>query len=580
MPSKQSRPQRPQFALMLMVLMTAFPVLQARAQSTEIEQAARQADQLRRQQQEQIARDKAAVSPASRPPEGADLKALAPKADASKAGQGCHEIRAVRILGGDQMMLSDQQRITDPFAQRCLGVSDIEQLLGAITKYYIDRGFITTRAYLPAQDLSTGQLDIQVIEGRIEKIILEDGDRRSLRPGTLLPREGALLNLRDIEQGIDQANKLASNNATLDIQPGQLPGGSVVVIKNEPGRPWHVNLSVDNQGSKSTGRTEMGATVSVDNLLSFNEFLMYTHRQSVPGDRTRQQSISDSISAALPLGYVTLTGSASSSGYVSTIHAPSGADLQTRGTSMTSALGIERLMFRDQNSRFTLGATLTRKAARNYLAGQFLGVSSRTLSVLDTEATYSWAGASSFLEVSLGYSNGLTGAGALRDPDNLPDTAPRAQFNKLRYGYQYIQPFSVGEHRFSFSSNLTGQSGNQVLYGSEQISIGGLYSVRGFVDNTLSGDKGFYVRNELSFNTSVKMAGQALPLRLFVGLDHGRVSNRVSGIPEGSLTGMALGASTNWRGLSAEISATRGLSKPSFMSFEPTQFWLRIGFSF
>jgi hemolysin activation/secretion protein len=148
------------------------------------------------------------------------------------------------------------QEIDARYAGHCLGVNEITQIMGLVTRDYIERGYVTTRAYLPAQDLHTGTLLIDVVEGVIEQLKQDDGAAR-LPLNTSFPAgAGQLLNLRDLEQGIDQLNRLQSNNATLDIQPGSQPGGSNVVIHNQPSRPVHLFVSYDNQGSVSTGANQ------------------------------------------------------------------------------------------------------------------------------------------------------------------------------------------------------------------------------------------------------------------------------------------------------------------------------------
>ena len=77
------------------------------------------------------------------------------------------------------------------------------------------------RAYLPQQDLSGGRLEIVVIEGKVSAIEVEDGDQQSISLGNVAPFiEGKALNLRDLEQALDQINRLASNSATVDTLHG------------------------------------------------------------------------------------------------------------------------------------------------------------------------------------------------------------------------------------------------------------------------------------------------------------------------------------------------------------------------
>lgn len=475
---------------------------------------------------------------------------------------------------------STRAALTDRLQGQCLGVAEIETLMSEITRFYIERGYVTTRAYLPAQDLSQGTLTLAVIEGRVEKISLDDGDRRSVNTRTLFPDVGEVLNLRDLEQGVDQINQLASNNATLDLLPGSQPGTTVVLIKNEPKKPWRVNLSGDNQGSPSTGKTQLGLSVSVDNLFNLNEAWLLTHRRAHPHDRDRKDSTSDSLNVSVPFGYTTAYFSASRSDYVSAFTASSGAELQSRGDSETVSATVERVMSRTQNSRLTLGGTLGRKSARNYLDDQFLAVSSRALTVLDLELGYWRAGTWGVVQSAVSYSQGLGILNALKDPGGLPGEAPRAQFGKWGWTLNYNRPFELGTQSFSWSTSLVAQVSNDVLYGSEQMLIGGIYTVRGFVNSTLSGDHGFYVRNDLSWLTQLPLGSDRRPMRLFLGLDHGRVKNKVAGIPQGALTGAAIGASVFWPWMSLELSASKPVRHPSFLADEPTRVWFRLNFSF
>jgi hemolysin activation/secretion protein len=47
---------------------------------------------------------------------------------------------------------------------------------------------------------------------------------------------------------------------------------------------------------------------------------------------------------------------------------------------------------------------------------------------------------------------------------------------------------------------MDSQISKDTLFGSEQFSVGGYYSVRGFRENYISGDHGYYFRNKANFN--------------------------------------------------------------------------------
>lgn len=558
------------------LLAAAFSLPAAAQAQTAADAAARQADILQRQNQQRIERDIDAAKPRERAAPGIDTSTLIPKTDASAAGKKCHAISHIAFDGAPNLSASVRDALVRKFSGQCLGVAEIEDILGAVTKDYIVRGFITTRAYLGPQDLGRGRLTITVLEGLLESIELDEGAKRSINPRNVFPAAGGLLNLRDIEQGLDQVNKLSSNSAQLDIQPGAKAGASRVVIRNTPGRPFHAGLSADNQGSEATGRNQVGVTLSADRLLGWNELLLYTFRRAQPHDMARKGAESHSLTAIAPLGYSTLSYSGSRSRFVNMIAVPSGDELQLRGASQSHAFKFERLVYRDQSTRESLSATLTVKDSTNYLAGNLLGVSSRKLSVLDLVSSTSTALGGGALSLDAGYARGLRVGGALADVAELPDDAPHAQFGKFTLGLNYHLPFEIGGVNAGWSAQVTGQYAQHTLYGSEQLLIGGLYSVRGFVDNTLSGDHGWYARNELSLRPLLTLGRQAVPLRLYGAFDVGRVKSRAADMPEGLLSGLAAGVTVSWKGCTLDVSATRALRLPAAMQREGTQAWVRL----
>ncbi|HEY0975120.1 MAG TPA: ShlB/FhaC/HecB family hemolysin secretion/activation protein [Solimonas sp.] len=554
------------------------PVL-AVAQSVppgDLGEAARRAEQLQREellrQQQQFQNDRQS----ERPP--TQIEIAPPPVTASPADSVCLPVERVSVEGVSLLPADEVDPVLRRYEQRCLGVADIERLLGEITMQYMTRGYITARAYLPAQDLTTGALRLQVIEGKVEQLVLEDGGRRSIRFGNVLPNVvGEPLNLRDFEQALDQLNRLASNNARFDLRPGSEAGNSIVVITNEPRRRWTPTLSYDNQGSESTGRDQLGVNLAVDRPLGLNDFISLTHRRAVPYDADRKASQSNSLTYMLPYGYSTFSLNVSQSTYDSAIAASSGGSLKTSGESNAGALRADYLAYRNQRARAGIYGNLARKSSKNYLEGTLIGVSSRTLSVADIGGTYSTALGGGALSLDLAYSRGLPILGALDDPGFLPSRAPRAQFDAFRLNASYLYPFTLVGQRWQWSSQFNGQLTPHSLYGSEQLLIGSLYTVRGFMRNTLSGDNGFYSRNDLSVSLPLDFGG-LIPglLRPYVALDYGQVSNRVSGVPEGDLAGAAAGLAYQSRHVRADVFYSHAVAKPDAMPSEGGVTYFRL----
>lgn len=545
------------------------------ATPADIAAANRQAEQLQRETQErakqQLEKDRRSV----RPPSHLEVPAVQVQ---ERQPSTCRAIREVRIKGVTLLKPAIVAGLSGRYSNRCLGVNEIEQLLAEITNAYIAEGYVTVRAYLPQQDLSTQMLEITVVEGKVEKIQINDSGKGSISIANVAPGVvGEAFNLRDFEQALDQVNRLASNNASFDILPGTEPGDSIVVLNNTPARTVRANLTYDNQGSNPTGKEQAGFTMSFDDLLDINDFLSLTHRRANPYYPSDRSSASNSLTYVVPHGYATYTLSLSRSDYSSRLAAPSGSRLLSEGDSSQIGLRYDRVVYRSQKSRWNLAAGLTNKESRSFLENVLLGVSSRRLSILDLDSSYTTNMAGGSLTLDFGYAQGLDRFNALQDMPNLPATAPRAQFGKIKYGAGFNLPFQLVGLNANFSSQLSGQQAMNVLYGSEQASIGGIYTVRGFVNNSLSGDDGYYLRNDLGLRIPVAIQnGPAASLRPYIALDHGKVRNRVSGVPQGELTGMAAGLSLSFGVATLDVFHGWGIYQPSFLQPEGSSTFFRL----
>ncbi|MDR6676981.1 hemolysin activation/secretion protein [Pseudomonas psychrotolerans] len=201
----------------------------------------------------------------------------------------CFTIQHIELKGAEHLSAQDQATLTQPYIGQCLGVNQLNALLKTITDHYIGRGYVTSRAYLPQQDLAKGTLTILVVEGKLE----------SLKPAAgsgLTPRElmqtfpgapGELLNLRELEQMVDQLNRLPSNQVQMDLVPGKAVGGSDVAVKNTPSKPWRTSLSRNNNGQRSTGEQQWGLGLDWDDPLGLADQLVLRGGHDAVSDHTQ-----------------------------------------------------------------------------------------------------------------------------------------------------------------------------------------------------------------------------------------------------------------------------------------------------
>ncbi len=180
-------------------------------------------------------------------------KEAKPAQPTAPADTRCFPIKTIELKGADALSERERQRLLKPYINQCLGVPQLNELLKTVTDAYLKKGLVTSRAYLPQQDLSSGHLQVLVVEGRLESLKGAEDSGLSERELTMsFPgKPGDLLNLREIEQMIDQLNRLPSNRVEMELAPGQNIGGSEVLVKNTAQKPWRAGMSRHNDGQRA-----------------------------------------------------------------------------------------------------------------------------------------------------------------------------------------------------------------------------------------------------------------------------------------------------------------------------------------
>ena len=165
-------------------------------------------------------------------------------AQAEASDGPCFSIHRIALDGATLIDPRQQQKIVQPWLGQCMDIARITKLVNIISDWYISRGYITSRAFLTEQDLRSGVLHLTILEGKLEKITMEGAAKRELTmafPGL----EGHILNLRDIEQGMEQINRTRATPVQIEIQPGEKPGGSIVNLTATAERPLLLSMSVE-----------------------------------------------------------------------------------------------------------------------------------------------------------------------------------------------------------------------------------------------------------------------------------------------------------------------------------------------
>ncbi|WP_273917744.1 ShlB/FhaC/HecB family hemolysin secretion/activation protein [Pseudomonas sp. TNT2022 ID1044] len=508
-------------------------------------------------------------------------KQIQPTQPAAPADSRCFPIKDIELKGADSLSYSERNRLLKPYIGQCLGVTQLNELLKVITDHYIEKGLVTSRAYLPQQDLSAGHLKVLVVEGRLESLKSAADSHLSERelamafPG----KAGDLVNLREIEQMVDQLNRLPSNQATMELAPGKNIGGSEVLVTNTAQKPWRAGLSRSNDGQRSTGEQQWGTTFDWDSPLGLGDQLMLRGGHDAMSDH-QHTSNNAMLYYNLPWGWWNLSYSFNQSEYRSQI-AGNGYNFKQTGDSENHQLRAERVIHRDSVSKTSLNVGLSYLRTNNFIEDSKLKLSSNRISELQYGINHGRRVGSAFVNLDFGLQEGI-GAFDAQGNGHPGPGEPNARYRKYTATASYLQPFKLWGESLSFSSLMTGQRSEDVLFSPQRTSLGGQSSIRGYKDQSLSGDSGGYWRNDLRWSRPVSAEWLRPAFAEYgasLGYDQGVIrDNRYNGDQHGRLSSNSLELFARGRYVAASVTFAHSLERPDALPEREAPIYFRVDF--
>jgi hemolysin activation/secretion protein len=238
------------------------------------------------------------------------------------------------------------------------------------------------------------------------------------------------------------------------------------------------------------------------------------------------------------------------------------------------------VLHRGRDSKTRLAAFLNYKDSENFIEDVKLEGGHRRLNVVGVRLSHMhriWDGR---VDTSVSGHFGVPMFGSLTD--ERPSSF-KAEFTKVSGDIGFYRPFAIETQNFAWNVRGSGQWTQDQLYSTEQISLGSMYTVRGFKNQSLSADTGGYVRNELIWAVPQMLPDGAKPvlgnLAVFAGYDHGWVkTDKTEGFEQGQVSGLASGVRLTGGWLTAEAAYEKPLEAPQFIRKEE-QLRLQAGVS-
>lgn len=446
----------------------------------------------------------------------------------------------------------------DHYKGQCVGKQGIDILSKGLQQAVLSRGYVTTRALVPQQDLATGTLSFALVPGLVRQVRLADPSMWGTWKNAFPVSAGDLLNMRDLEQGLEQMKRVASQDVDMKIEPTDIPGESDVVVSVRRSKPWTFVASVDNSGTESTGKWQGNISLGINNPLGLNDIFTVGANQDLSFGNKALGSHGFNGSYSVPFGYWTATLSGNTNTYYQNI-AGVNQTFVSSGNSQSAALRIARVISRGQNDVLGGYVQLSKRFGDSFIDDTTIPTQARNNTFLELGVTdRHYLGAAQF-DGTLAYRQGIGGLGATPNPYV---EGPTYRFHMAVLDANLSIPFAVGNQTFRYVGTVHGQFTNDTLFYIDDLTIGSRYTVRGFDGETmLAAERGFYWRNELQW--PVFQTGQTL----YAGIDYGRVfgpntAALVGTQLAGAVVGIRGGVPAKYVGLTYDLFAGTPIYKP------------------
>ncbi|WP_017319454.1 ShlB/FhaC/HecB family hemolysin secretion/activation protein [Mastigocladopsis repens] len=475
---------------------------------------------------------------------------------------GTISVKKFEFEGNTEKVFSDQKlsEVTAQFTNRPITFTELLQVEAVVTKLYTDAGYINSGAFIPANQTFPQQgavVKVQIVEGGLEEIKVT-GTRR-LNPNYLRSRiqlgTSRPLNRYRLLEALQllQLNPLIQN-LSAELSAGSRSDQSLLEVRVVEADSFRTELFVDNGRAPSVGSFRRGIRISEGNVFGIGDSFAATYTNT-------DGSNALDLNYAVPLnprnGTLNLAGGFTDT----TVIEPPFDRIDITGDSFYIDVGFRQPIIQSPTRELALGLTFSRQQSKTKLQGEDYALSPGSdengetrISALRFFQEYTQRSPQQVLALRSQFSLGV----GLFDA-TINNEPPDSRFFSWRGQGQYVRLLAP-ETLLVLRSDL--QFTTRALVPLEQFSLGGLQSVRGYRQDQLLVDNGFFASAEVRLPVvRVERVEGVLQVVPFVDFGIGWNSSDTSDLDPNTLVSVGLGL--QWQmgdGLTARLDYGIGLT--------------------
>lgn len=443
----------------------------------DIEKATRETDRLGRQEQE-IQR-KLRRAPEERPVEVKPQEVL-PEKEEKK-----FFIKKIKLSGCESFSPEDFSSLVEKYENREVSLTELKDLSKEIEREYLRKGVIAA-VFLPPQDIKDETVSLQVVEARMGELSIQEHKYFAKERLNYYWRvsPGSILCYDKISKGIQQMNKNPDRQVKAALHAGKIPGTTDVALTPQTNFPIHFTSSYDKEGSSSTGKSRMGLGLRHNNFLGLDDTLLtgYTFGQNFNGIYAYH---------SLPINY---EGAFLLYGFSSSKSIPKKefAAYNLVSKAKSSSISLHQDLFDKDEYK---GEVYAGFDAKDKTTSLNTGTYNRDrLRILSFGGNFLQRDIGTSTYISPELSQGINAFGASSKGNPLASRGARSTFTKFTLGIQQkkILPLNL-QANLKFKTQIASTK----LTPQEELSLGGIDSVRGYPSGDYLADNGSLITAEL-----------------------------------------------------------------------------------
>lgn len=395
---------------------------------------------------------------------------------ADDAETPCFAVRGIRLAGNsaDRFRFALRKALKQSGFKTgdCLGAQGINRIMTLAQNALIGRGYTTTRILAAPQDLNGGVLELTVLPGRIRSIRIDTERNEETRASRIAAfqnefptRNGNILNLRHLEQGLENLKRIPTAETDIRIEPAEAPDESdVVVMWKQRQIPFRISIGADDSGSKATGKYQGSMTLSADNPFRLSDLFYASYNHDLghkdshtdnTGKHTGSGTNGYSLHYSVPFGNWLLSWNRNYYRYHQAV-AGLTENYDYNGKSTSYDVGFTRLMYRDARRKTYFGAKLWRRDNKSFINDAEIDVQRRRSGGWAVSLNHREYLGRATLDATVGYKRGTGLSGSLEAPEQAFGEGT-SRMRIITADLSLNLPFQLGRRQFFYDGRWHGQ---------------------------------------------------------------------------------------------------------------------------